>query len=69
MNQFGNVPAFPNATFMDVVRPNADTLYSNVWFDVSKEPILISVAASCRLIPISLRGEVRAFNPGAKLRR
>lgn len=46
MNQFGNVPAFPDATFTDVVRPNADTLYSLVWFDVSKEPMLISVADS-----------------------
>ena len=43
MNQFGNLPAFPDATFTDVVRPNADTLYSFMWFDVSKEPLLISV--------------------------
>jgi len=35
MNQFGNLPAFPDATFTDVVRPNADTLYSLMWFDVS----------------------------------
>ena len=46
MNQFGNLPAFPDATFTDVVRPNADTLYSFVWFDVSKEPLLISVPNS-----------------------
>ena len=46
MNQFGNVPAFPDATFTDVVRPNADTLYPLVWFDVSKEPLLISVPNS-----------------------
>ena len=43
MNQFGHLPAFPDATFTDVVRPNADTLYSVMWFDVSKEPLLISV--------------------------
>ena len=46
MNQFGNLPAFPDATFTDVVRPNADTLYSIMWFDVSKEPLLISVPDS-----------------------
>jgi hypothetical protein len=46
MNQFGSVPAFPDATFTDVVRPNADTLYSIVWFDVSQEPLLISVPDS-----------------------
>jgi hypothetical protein len=46
MNQFGNLPAFPDATFTDVVRPNADTLYSMMWFDVSKEPLLIRVPDS-----------------------
>ena len=46
MNQFGHLPAFPDATFTDVVRPNADTLYSVMWFDVSKEPLLISVPDS-----------------------
>ena len=46
MNQFSNVPAFPDATFTDVVRPNADTLYSVLWFDVSKEPLLISAPDS-----------------------
>src|SRR5512139_2579785 len=28
MNQFASLPAFPDAKFTDVVRPNADTLYS-----------------------------------------
>jgi hypothetical protein len=46
MNQFANLPAFPDATFTDVVRPNADTLYSIMWFDVSEEPVLISVPDS-----------------------
>ena len=46
MNQFANVPAFPDATFTDVVRPNVDTLYSLMWFDVLREPLLISVPYS-----------------------
>ncbi len=46
MNQFSHVPAFPDSTFTDVVRPNADTLYSIMWFDVSREPLLISVPDS-----------------------
>ena len=46
MNQFANMPAFPDATFTDVVRPNVDTLYSLMWFDVSQEPLLISVPDS-----------------------
>ena len=28
MNQFAHIPAFPDATYSDVVRPNVDTLYS-----------------------------------------
>jgi hypothetical protein len=46
MNQLGSLPAFPDATFTDVVRPNADTLYSFMWFDVSPEPLMISVPDS-----------------------
>jgi hypothetical protein len=42
-NQFANVPAFPDATFTDVVRANVDTLYSSLWFDVSQEPLVIAV--------------------------
>src|SRR6185369_2490024 len=38
--------AFPDATFADVVRPNADTLYSPVFFDVSREPLVIDVPDS-----------------------
>ncbi len=44
MNQFGHLRAFPDHTFKDVVRPNADTLYSSVWFDVSKEPQVLSIS-------------------------
>lgn len=46
MNQFAHVRAFPDAKFTEVVRPNADTLYSSLWFDVSKEPLVISVPDS-----------------------
>ena len=43
MNQFANVPEFPDASFRDVVRANVDTLYSSAFLDVSKEPIVMSV--------------------------
>jgi hypothetical protein len=46
MNQFDHRRTFPDATFTDVVRPNADTLYSILWFDVSKEPVAINVPDS-----------------------
>jgi len=43
VNQFGNKKTFPDATFTDVVRPNADTLYSTAWVDTAKEPVILSV--------------------------
>jgi hypothetical protein len=45
MNQFGFLRAYPDASFTDVVAPNADTLYNFAWFDVSKEPIVIHLPA------------------------
>jgi hypothetical protein len=43
LDQFGNAKAFPDATFTDVVSPNADTLYSSGWLDLKNEPIVLSV--------------------------
>jgi len=46
MNQFAHAPAFPDARFTAVVRPNVDTLASTLWFDVSKEPLVVSIPDS-----------------------
>lgn len=46
VNQFAHLRAFPDAAFTAVVRPNADTLYSSIFFDVSKEPLVITVPDS-----------------------
>lgn len=43
VNQFGHMRTYPDATFKDVVRPNADTLYSTLWFDVGKEPLILTL--------------------------
>lgn len=43
VNQFGNKKTFPDATFTNVVNPNADTLYSSAWIDTGKEPVIISL--------------------------
>jgi len=43
LNQFAHLREFPDATFPDVVSPNADTLYSSVVFDLRAEPIVLSV--------------------------
>lgn len=42
MNQFVKQPAYPPATYQGVTAPNADTLYSAAFFDVTKEPLVFS---------------------------
>ncbi len=44
MNRFANIAAFPAADMRVVVRPNFDTLYSSGWLDLTKEPVVVSVA-------------------------
>ena len=43
MNVFHNVPAYPPASDMSVVRTNYDTLYSITYLDLLKEPVVVSV--------------------------
>ena len=43
VNQFEHAEAFPTPELKDVVRPNVDTLYSNAWLDLSREPLILSV--------------------------
>ncbi|MDG0814795.1 DUF1254 domain-containing protein [Bdellovibrio svalbardensis] len=42
-NQFVHKKTFPDYSFTDVVTPNADTLYSSAWLDLTKEPIVLSL--------------------------
>jgi hypothetical protein len=46
MNTFGNFRAFPPLDFKTVVRPNFDTMYSSLWMDMSKEPMILSIPDS-----------------------
>jgi hypothetical protein len=43
MGQFVRAREYPNASFRDVTAPNADTLYTTTWIDVSKEPWVLSL--------------------------
>jgi hypothetical protein len=43
MGQFVRLREYPSAKFRDVTAPNADTLYTTAWLDVSKEPWIISI--------------------------
>jgi hypothetical protein len=42
-NSFVHLRQFPAPSDKDVVRPNADTLYSIAWLDLSNGPLLLSV--------------------------
>ncbi|MGD8826639.1 MAG: DUF1254 domain-containing protein [Myxococcales bacterium] len=44
INQFAHAPAIPDATFTDVVRPNADTLYSSAGSARRRPPSRSSVS-------------------------
>ncbi len=46
VNRFTHAPQFPRPDSRQVIRPNADTLYSTAWLDLSQEPILIRVPDS-----------------------
>jgi len=43
LGQFYNAKTYPNASFRDVTAPNADTLYSPAWLDLSKEPYVLTL--------------------------
>jgi hypothetical protein len=42
-NQFAHLESYPDPSFTEVVSPNADTLYSSAFLDLSHEPMLLSV--------------------------
>ncbi len=43
MGQFANMRSYPTVDDKDVTAPNADTLYSAAWLDVSKEPYVLGI--------------------------
>src|SRR5246500_3164381 len=43
MGQIIKLREYPNASFKDVTAPNADTLYTTAFFDVGKEPWVLSI--------------------------
>jgi hypothetical protein len=43
MNQFGHKTTFPDARTPGARWPNTDTLYSSMWYDVSKGPLIVRV--------------------------
>jgi hypothetical protein len=43
MGRFFLAREYPNSAFRDVTAPNADTLYSTAWLDLSREPYVLSL--------------------------
>ena len=43
MGQFVRLRTYPDSSYRDVTAPNADTLYTTTWLDVSKEPWIVSI--------------------------
>ncbi len=48
VNQLGHFREFPDDKFTAVVKPNVDTYYSNAWYDLKAEPVVLTVPASDR---------------------
>jgi hypothetical protein len=46
MGQMIKLREYPNASFRDVTAPNADTLYTTSFFDVGKEPWVVSIPST-----------------------
>jgi hypothetical protein len=43
MGHFVRMRSYPDASYRDVTAPNADTLYTTTWIDVSKEPWILTL--------------------------
>jgi hypothetical protein len=48
VNEFGHASKSPDAKFTGVVKPNVDTYYSMVWYNLKKEPMILEVPATDR---------------------
>lgn len=46
VNRVNHSRTFPDHAFRRVVRPNVDTLYSTIWFDLAAEPVVVELPDS-----------------------
>lgn len=69
MGRFANMRQYPDAAFRDFTTPNADTLYSFAWLDLSREPYVLSMpdmGGRYHLMPM-LSGWTEVFaSPGTR---
>ncbi len=53
-NQFIHSKALVTADFRNVVSPNADTIYTQVWYDLSEEPIIYALPEAGRFCKVQV---------------
>lgn len=54
MNQFIHGKALATAAYKNVVSPNVDTIYSQVWYDLSEEPIVYVLPETDRFCKVQV---------------
>lgn len=54
VNQFIHGVALANAQFKNVVTPNVDTIYSQVWYDLSEEPLVYVLPETDRFCKVQV---------------
>ena len=54
VNQFIHSVALANAQFRNVVTPNVDTIYSQVWYDLSEEPMVYELPKTDRFCKVQV---------------
>ena len=54
VNQFIHSVALANAQFRTVVTPNVDTIYSQVWYDLSEEPMVYELPETDRFCKVQV---------------
>lgn len=54
VNQFMHSVALADAQFRTVVTPNVDTIYSQVWYDLSEEPMVYELPKTDRFCKVQV---------------
>ncbi len=54
VNQFIHNKALATASYRDVVSPNVDTIYTQVWYDLSEEPIIYVLPEAGRFCKVQV---------------
>ena len=67
VNQFIHSAALADAQFRTVVTPNVDTIYSQVWYDLSEEPMVYELPETDRFCKVLSMDPVTFFNKANEL--